>query len=194
MTPNYVFFEKFYIHKSVQQCVDSSTGAGMLIQDEPIGDTFMKIATLGFMVRDGYVLLAEKKKAEIGTGTLNGGGGKQECGESLEECLVRENKEEIGVIPTEYEKVAIIRFFAGDEPDFMVHIYLITAWEGEPRETTSMHLPAWYSLDMLPYERMLESDREWLGKLFAGEKFRADMFYAEQAKRFIPEKTRYCDF
>lgn len=154
----------------------------------------MKIATLGFMVRDGCVLLAEKKKAEIGTGTLNGAGGKQENGESLEECLVRENQEEIGVIPTEYEEVARIRFFAGDEPDFMVHIYLITVWVGEPSETASMHPPVWYALDALPYERMLESDREWLGKLFAGEKFRADMFYAEQAKRFLPEKTRYYVF
>lgn len=147
----------------------------------------MKLATLGLMIRDGHVLLGEKKDgAEIGAGTLNGPGGKCEDEDqgSLERCLIREIEEEFGVTPTEFSKVAVIRFFAAGVLDFEVHAYLVTAWQGEPQETDAM-IPGWYPLDQLPYDRMLESDRHWFAQACSGERFNANVYYRERAKDFI---------
>src|SRR3989344_3450523 len=54
----------------------------------------MTVATLGIVIEGGRLLLGEKKKGEIGTGILSGPGGKLEPNETLEECLLREMREE----------------------------------------------------------------------------------------------------
>ena len=60
--------------------------------------------TLCLLRKDNKILLAMKKRG-FGTGKYNGVGGKIENGETLNEAMIRETKEEIGVIPTKYEKV-----------------------------------------------------------------------------------------
>ncbi|MCX6787082.1 MAG: hypothetical protein NTY93_00970 [Candidatus Kaiserbacteria bacterium] len=50
----------------------------------------MKIATLAIITRGNKILLGLKRNGcEIGDGTLNGPGGKQEPCETLVECLMR---------------------------------------------------------------------------------------------------------
>lgn len=147
----------------------------------------MRIASLGYVIAGGNVLLGEKKRgSEIGSGTLNGAGGKLEGedGDSIDRCLIRETEQEFGITPTNFEKHAVIRFLAAGIPDFEVHAYLITAWEGTPRETAEMFQPAWYPISGIPYDRMLEADSMWLPKLFNGEKFNADVYYRQRAKDF----------
>jgi 8-oxo-dGTP pyrophosphatase MutT (NUDIX family) len=53
-------------------------------------------ATLVFVVRDGKILLINKKTG-LGKGKVNGPGGKVEKGESPEDCAVRECQEELGI-------------------------------------------------------------------------------------------------
>ena len=60
--------------------------------------------TLCLLRKENKILLAMKKRG-FGTGKYNGVGGKIENGETLNEAMIRETKEEIGVIPTKYEKV-----------------------------------------------------------------------------------------
>lgn len=150
----------------------------------------MKIATLAIITKENKVLLGLKQGgSEIGDGTLNGPGGKQEQGETILNCLVRETEEEVGITldPTTVEKVATITFYAAGEPTFEVHTYRATVWSGEPRTTKSM-IPDWYeieSIEELAKTRMLESDREWFPRLIAGEKFNANVYYKEKAKGFI---------
>ena len=149
--------------------------------------TSMKIATLGIITRGNQVLLGLKQGgSEIGDGTLNGPGGKQEPHETILECLTRETAEEVGIVldPQQVEKLAIITFYAAEVPDFQVHVYRTSSFSGEPRETPSM-IPAWYDIDAFPIGRMLESDRAWFPLVIRGKKFRANVFYRERAKGFI---------
>ena len=145
----------------------------------------MKIATLGIVLQDGLVLLGEKKKGEIGTGVLSGPGGKLDPGETLEECLIRETREELEIEldPASLELVAVIDFYTADEIDFRVHTYRAGILSGDIHETADM-TPKWYPLDRLPFDRMYEADRHWLPKALGGEKFRANVYYRGRAKDF----------
>lgn len=145
----------------------------------------MKVGTLALIVKDGQILLGEKKGSpEIGANTINGPGGKQEPGESLEECLLREVKEEmdIGLDAAKLEKVAVITFHFGEEPKFQVHVYRTDSFLGEPKETEAM-LPRWYPIDALPLGRMLESDHAWFPRAARGDKFTAKAYYRQDAAR-----------
>lgn len=145
----------------------------------------MKRATLAIIVKDNQVLLGEKKKGEIGTGTLNGPGGKQEEGETLVECLVRETKEELDItlLPEKLTYSGVITFCVAGVPDFEVHIYRTDTFEGTPKETADM-IPGWYPTTRLPLEKMLESDRAWFEKAVQGKTFNATVYYKERAKGF----------
>jgi 8-oxo-dGTP diphosphatase len=145
----------------------------------------MKIATLGIVLQNGRVLLGEKKKGEIGTGVLSGPGGKLDPGETLEECLLRETREELEVEldPASLELVAVIDFYAGGEIDFRVHIYIAKILSGEIHETADM-IPAWYPLDNVPFDRTYEADRHWLPKALSGDRFRANVYYRDRARDF----------
>jgi len=153
----------------------------------------MKTATLAIVTREHQgkeqVLLGLKQGgSEIGDGTLNGPGGKLEPGETILGCLLREVEEEVCLIldPRTVEKCAIITFYFGEvpQPGFEVHVYRTKSFVGEPQETKSMK-PNWFDIDVLPIERMLESDKTWFPKLIRGEKFNANVYYREKAKGFI---------
>ena len=147
----------------------------------------MKKATLALIIRDGKILLGRKQGSpEIGEGTLNGPGGKQEPGESLVECVIRETREEIGVVLVEdrLEKIAIITFYAAGEPSFEVHVYRTNWYRGAPRETKSM-VPHWYPTSAIPWKRLLESDKRWMPRLIRGKTFNANVYYREKAKGYL---------
>lgn len=148
----------------------------------------MKIATLGIVLRDGNgdILLGEKKKGEIGTGVLSGPGGKLDPGETLEECLIRETREELEIElnPASLRLIAHIDFYAGDEIDFRVYVYHARILSGEIHETADM-IPAWYPRNNLPYEQMFDGDRRWFPMALTGDFFRANVFYRDRAKGFI---------
>lgn|SRR3989338_4128692 len=148
-------------------------------------ETAMEIATLGIVLRNEAVLLGERKKGEIGIGKLSGPGGKLEIGETLPECLIRETREEfvIELDPASLELVALIDFYAAGEIDFCVYVYRARILAGEIKETADI-IPAWYTLDDLPFERMYDSDCYWFERAARGEKFRANVYYRARARDF----------
>ena len=145
----------------------------------------MRQATLGIITRSGKVLLGNKKKGEIGTGTYNGPGGKVEPGESILDCLVRETKEELNITIDRASlwKAAVLTFYVGGVPDFRVHTYRVFGFSGTPIETADM-IPEWFWPAELPFDRMLEADRSFFPLLLEGESFNAHVYYREKAKGF----------
>jgi mutator protein MutT len=127
-------------------------------------------------LRDGERILLAMKKRGFGEGRWNGVGGKVETGESIEQAMVRETEEEIGVTPLEYEKVADIRFdeyFKGEPTLMHVHVFMSRRWTGEPIESEEM-APRWFLPDELPYDDMWSDDEYWLPKVLEGKKISAD--------------------
>lgn len=117
-------------------------------------------ATLMFVIKDGKILLIEKKRG-LGAGKMNGPGGKIEPGETPLEAVIRETQEELLVTPLSPVKLGELRFVMSDCPDIHCHVYRAEDVEGEPTETDEA-TPVWTALDEIPYERMWEDDRHWL--------------------------------
>jgi len=133
--------------------------------------------------KTGKVLIAMKKRG-FGAGKLNGVGGKVEKGESIEDALIRETKEEINVDIKEFEKVAVINFYFKNNPidkDFnqKAHVFIAYKWEGEPTESEEM-APQWINVDALPLEKMWSDDRYWLPDILSGKKLIAWFLFDDE--------------
>jgi len=128
-----------------------------------------------------WVCLAEKKRG-FRAGKVSGYGGKLEDNESLEECAIRETREEAGVAIRSLRKVAEVAFC---DPGIVheCHVYLTEEWEGCPTETEEM-LPHWYRLDALPFHEMGQADPLWVPFVLNGERLRASFCYDENNRMF----------
>jgi len=126
--------------------------------------------TLLFLVKGDQILLAMKKRG-FGAGKWNGVGGKLEPGESVEDALVRECQEEIGVTPTSWRAVAELDFVQDVETDpwhMYVYAYIADKWQGEPTESEEMR-PQWFNVADIPYEDMWDDDQYWVPRVLTGE-------------------------
>ncbi len=132
-------------------------------------------AVIAHIIRDGKILLIEKKKGH-GRGKWNGPGGKIEPGESPEEAMVREVKEEVGIDVLSYRLLGHIEFFSVNEEDWEVFVYRVEDFRGRPIETEEAR-PQWIDIDNIPYGEMWEDDREWLPLVISGRLFEAKFWF-----------------
>jgi 8-oxo-dGTP diphosphatase len=127
-------------------------------------------ATLVFVIRNGKILLIDKKTG-LGKGKVNGPGGKVEPGESPRDCAVRECREELGITVSNLQFCGQHRFQFVDGYSIEVWVYRTEDYEGKPTETVEAR-PLWVPLDEIPYEQMWEDDRLWIPMMIRGERFR----------------------
>ena len=136
------------------------------------------VCSLLYILRGEKLLLARKKRG-FGYGIYNGIGGKQEQGETIESTMLRETQEEIGVIPKDYEKVAVLTFdeYVGNErQNVEVHVYIAKDYEGEIAESDEM-APEWFNVGSLPYESMFLDSKFFLSQILEGKKIKAFFKY-----------------
>ena len=69
------------------------------------------------------MLYRNKKENDINEGKWIGVGGKFEVGESPEECMIREIKEEAGISVKDYKLRGLITFVCDDYPTEYMHLF-----------------------------------------------------------------------
>lgn len=138
--------------------------------------------TLVFPILADSVLLGLGKKG-YNKGLWNGYGGKVETGDaSIRHTAVRELEEEVGLAASQ-ENLRYHGYMTflweGEVPglgvhtarEVVVHMYSVTSWQGEPRESEAMSTPTWFSVTELPFHSMPPDSTSWLPLVFAGKIF-----------------------
>jgi 8-oxo-dGTP diphosphatase len=89
------------------------------------------VAACALIDADGRVLIAQRPAGKSMAGLWEFPGGKVEAGERPEECLIRELKEELGIVVKE-ECLAPLTFASHRYPDFhlLMPLYVCRRWEG----------------------------------------------------------------
>ena len=127
-------------------------------------------ASLSILIKDWKILLWEKKTG-FAKGVLNWVWGKQEQGETMEECMIREAREEIGIEVSNPEKVAVLHFYFTKKPEYNieVHVFLTPDYTWNINESKEIK-PFWFDLNKIPYDKMWKDDIIWLPRILAWEK------------------------
>ena len=91
----------------------------------------MRLTTLCYIEKDGKYLMLHrtKKKNDENHDKWIGVGGKFEPGESPDECLIREVKEETGLTLTKYQFRGIVTFCSDEWEDEYMHLFTATEFE-----------------------------------------------------------------
>ena len=118
--------------------------------------------TLCYIQRgDEYLMLHRiRKKNDVNHDKWIGIGGKLEPGESPEECLLREAREETGLQLTDYRYRGVITFLSGDWGETM-HLFTANGYEGEIADCDEGVLE-WISREKLMSLPMWAGDRIFL--------------------------------
>lgn len=127
------------------------------------------VATLGYVVRDGKVLLVHRSRAgDDHQGKYNGLGGKLEPGEDIVTCLHRELMEEAGITVTNATLRGTISWpgFGSDGSNWFGFIFLITGFEGEVPQRNDDGPLGWFDVEELPGLPMWDGDRYFLPLVF----------------------------
>jgi len=140
--------------------------------------------TLLFLKRGDEVLLALKKRGH-GEGKWNGVGGKIEPGETIEQAMVRECREEIGVRPMNWRPVAELDFVQDADREASWHMYayvfIAEEWEGEIAESEEM-MPKWFEIHKIPYGSMWDDDELWLPQALRDQKITGEFTFDGEEK------------
>ena len=112
---------------------------------------------------DGKILLGLRAPSKkVWPGHWDTIGGHVEPGESLEEALVREIQEEVGVTPTRFGLIGVV---PEKQPEIygeaLHHVYAVTAWQGgDPANICDEHTELkWFSVsEMRGLTNLVDSD------------------------------------
>lgn len=115
-----------------------------------------------------YLMLHRvKKRVDINKGKWIGVGGGFEEGESPDECLCREVREETGLTLTEFRFRGVVTFLCSDSSsDQFMYLFTATGWTGELELNCSEGDLAWVPREKVTALPIWEGDRIFL-KLLA---------------------------
>ena len=126
----------------------------------------MILSTLCYIEKDGKYLMLHrtKKKNDINKDKWLGVGGKFEEGESPEECIIREVKEETGLSLKSYQLRGIVTYVSNKWETEYMYVFTATEFEGNLIECDEGDLK-WIEKEKVNTLPTWEGDHIFVGKL-----------------------------
>ena len=120
-------------------------------------------STLCYLERGGEYLMLHrvKKKNDVNHDKWIGVGGKFVEGESPEECVLRECREETGLTLTDWRYRGLVTFVSNEAPTEYMHLFTASGWSGTPIVCDEGEL-AWIAKRDLLALPMWEGDKIFL--------------------------------
>jgi len=135
--------------------------------------------TVGALLIDdnGRVLLGLRASSKkIWPGHWDTIGGRVEAGENLQAAMIREVQEEIGVTPTTFDLIAVVREREPERHgDMLHHIYAVRAWSGgAPQNVSDEHSELrWFEVaEMSRLTNIVDCDYPLLARQAIGSRCR----------------------
>ena len=130
------------------------------------------LSTLCYLQRDGAYLMLHRtvKKNDVNKDKWIGVGGHFEEGESPEECLLREVKEETGYTLTSFRFRGLVTFLSGDGVTEYMSLFTADGFEGEPIPCDEGVLE-WVPREKIPELNIWEGDKIFFRLLEEGREF-----------------------
>lgn len=128
----------------------------------------MILTTLCYIEKDDKYLMLHrvKKENDCNKDKWIGVGGKFEDGESPEECLLREVKEETGLTVTSYQFRGIVTFVSDEWETEYMHLFTASDYEGELPENAMRDCSegelVWVPKDEIENRNLWEGDKIFL--------------------------------
>lgn len=142
-------------------------GAQPAANPRPAGPALRFVAA-GLIVREGRILICQRRPDQPMALQWEFPGGKIEAGESAEQALARELDEELGIQATVGQRVIRIRHNYRHGGAVDLQFFAVPAFSGE-LENRIFHQFRWVRLEELPDYDFLPADRGLIRDLAAGK-------------------------
>lgn len=132
----------------------------------------MRLTTLCYIEKDGAYLMLHRTKKENDQSHDKwlGVGGKFEDGESPEECMLREVREETGLELTAYAFRGIVTFVSDEWETEYMHLFTATDYQGEVGPCNEGTLE-WVPKEEVTQLKLWEGDKLFLNRLNGSKDF-----------------------
>ena len=154
----------------------------------------MKNTTLCYIEKDGCWLMMHrvKKENDLNHDKWVGPGGKFEPGESADECLLREVREETGLTLTSYRLRGVVTFLSDVWEGEYMYLYTADAFTGEllPPDRCKEGTLEWVPIDKVRNLPIWEGDKLFFDELARGSGF-FRMLLRYEGDRLAEHDLRY---
>ena len=136
--------------------------------------TVRKVA-VGVLIRDGRLLVCQRKRGFRYQLKWEFPGGKVETGESIHQTLSRELREELGITNVQLQQFSTITSSYPDDSRFRVSFCRVSSFDGTPTNN-AFETIRWVTPSELGELDMLEGNKQFIDSLLHETDFEHDRF------------------